>query len=967
VWALLVYLAVEGRRPQRRERLAVLLWPDHAPAQARMNLRRALASLRSALDDRRGAQAQLLLATRGTLALDPGAVIELDLLRFEQLLDACKRHCPPGTVLCPACVERLEQAVALYQGDFLEQLDLPRSSHYDEWAGLIRSRLQHLAVVAIGALGQHLERDGELERARALALRQLGLDPWDESAHRSLIRIALREGQRGAALAQFKQLRGSLAAELGAEPEPATQALFAQLFQGRQNGAAPTVGTAPSPEQTATALGGAVQSNAPLPRFPAQLIGRATEVATLAALFHEGAARLVTLSGPGGVGKTRVAVAAAERLRAHYVDGVAFVGLANLHDPRLVLAMIAQTLGVGEAAGVGLEDRLLAWLRPRRLLLVLDNLEHLSSAAPDLNRLLAEAPGLALLTTSRVRLRLYGEHELALPPLPVPEPGRLLEIEALRINPAVCLFTARARALRADFNVTFENAASVAEICRRLDGLPLAIELAAGWVKLLAPQHILERLGASLSLLTGGAVDTPSRHHTLRDTIAWSYNLLVPHQQELFRGLSVFCGGFTLEAALEVVWSTAHGRTDEQSLLDGLAWLVDHHLLQQHEEPGGLVRFTMLATIHAFAAERLAAKKEAEAMRRRHAAYFTVFAERAEQGSGGAELSAWLDRLRREYDNLRAALDWAREQADSTLNVRLSGSVWWFWRFGGHFNEGRRWLDTALRTRDAAPIAVQAKALYAASVLASLQGDYAQSVRWCEESLALWRTLGDQRGVAQVLHSVAVNAMGLFDYDRAQRCFEEILALHEANNDEDGIAYIAVYLPAPHLYRGDARRARMMLERAMALNQTQQRIYNLVICYPGIVQAALAEHDFAAACQYNLAGLALYQRLAIDEGICYALESGGSIAAMQAQPLSALRLFGAAEALREQIGATLPPHVRAFNAPFVRAAQTAMTTEQGGAIWAEGRVSSRSHYLDELRAVCMLSKGQQLRLFADDS
>lgn len=496
--------------------------------------------------------------------------------------------------------------------------------------------------------------------------------------------------------------------------------------------------------------------NLPTPSTP--LVGRDAERAAVAARLRHADVRLLTLTGAGGVGKTRLALAVAGDLLERFEDGVFFLDLSPTADPDLVPSMIARVLEVGEAGRRPLIERLVEHLGERSLLLVLDNAEQVLGAAPLVAGLLAACPRLKVLVTSRAALRLSGEHEHPVPPLQLPDPTDPPDPESLARCEAVALFVQRARAARPEFEITPANAPSVAELCARLDGLPLAIELAAARVKVLSPPALLARLGRRLCLLTGGARDLPARQQALRNTMDWCYDLLAPAEQVLFARLAVFVGGCTLEAAEAVAGAGDEAAPD---VLDGLALLVDQSLLRQVEGPDGEPRFTMLETVREYAAERLEAGGDADVWRRRHADYYLALAEQAAPELVGPRQGAWLDRLEREHDNLRAALSWALERDEQTLGLRLVAALGHFWRVRGHLNEGQGWFERLLSRWPDAPAHARAEALSAAGNLAHARDDYGRAA-YHEASRSLRRALEDARGAAQSLHTVGVHLSNIF-------------------------------------------------------------------------------------------------------------------------------------------------------------------------------------------------------------
>jgi predicted ATPase/class 3 adenylate cyclase len=464
---------------------------------------------------------------------------------------------------------------------------------------------------------------------------------------------------------------------------------------------------------------------------PTPLIGRKREVAEVYERLLRPEVRLLTLTGVGGTGKTRLSLQAAAELTEQFEDGVFFVSLAAIRDPQLVVPAMAATLGVKEAGGQPLLESVEDSLGEKHILLMVDNFEQVIEAAPVVTELLSTASNLKVLATSRIPLRLYGEHEYAVPPLALPDPERLPSVERLTHYEAVRLFVERAQAAKADFSVTNESAPAVAQICYRLDGLPLAIELAAARIKVLSPQKMLGRLGNRLKLLTGGARDLPERQRTLRSTIEWSYGLLGEGEKVLFARLSVFAGGRTMEAIEAICDAEGDLPVD---VLDGLSSLVDKSLLKQEEGAGGEPRFVMLETIHEFAREKLQESEESEDIRRLHAEYFLALAEEAEPAVEGAQQPVWLERLEEEHDNMRRALSWSLGQGqDSELALRMSAALGEFWYLRGYFGEGRRWLEEALAKSGRTPTAARARALQRVSWLAFQQGDLDRAEEASEE------------------------------------------------------------------------------------------------------------------------------------------------------------------------------------------------------------------------------------------
>jgi len=722
-------------------------------------------------------------------------------------------------------------------------------------------------------------------------------------------------------------------------------------------------------------------NNLTLPRTP--LIGRDHELATVQQLLLQEQAGLLTLTGPGGIGKTRLAMQVAANVLDHFVDGVYFVSLAPISDPALVASAIAQTLGVREAAGRAVQESLQEYLRDKQLLLVLDNFEQILPAAPLVSALLTACPRLKVLATSRATLHLYGEQEFPVPPLALPEAKHL----AARLNEyaAIDLFCQRARAVKPDFVLTPANAADVAKICIGLDGLPLAIELAAARIKLFSPAALLARLDQRLTLLTDGPHDLPARQRTLADEIAWSYDLLSAEEQTLFRRLAVFVGGFTLEAAQAV--SNAKGDL-ALDVLKGVTTLVNHNLLTQVEQPSGEARFGMLETIREYGLTQLASSGEIETIHRAHIAYFVARAERIEPVLLGRHRKQGLAQLEADLDNLRAAVRWSQAAANQAeIGLRLAGALAWFAHFSNHANEVRGWL-LALLQRAAAPTRVYAKALWGVGLMALILGEYQQAKSELEESVTLWRTLGDQHGLAVTLRELCAILHFLNQPIAAQQCGEESVALWRAIDSPWDLAMALDNLAFAIAAQGDKGRARILFEEELALFEAAGDAWGQATALNGLGCIAGQQGDYTAARIYFTRALALRraeaENLTLAEAltllgevtqrqgewetagnlyaecllvahengsrgvITHVLHQLGTLAQAQNQSKRVVRLFASAAALRASAGG-LGSHTTttpAEQAQAIATARVALSEEAFNILWMEGQAMSLEQAID---------------------
>lgn len=789
VEALIVYL-VATRLPQPREVLADLLWDEQTQASA--NLRVLLTDLRQVL-------APFFFISRATVAVNPESVISFDAGQFEGHLDAAAKITARDTNDSRGAAQELERALALYHGDFLKGFYIRESPRFEEWVLLEQERLRRRAVSALQQLTNVYLGRREYALGIEAATRVFEIDPLNELTQQQLMQLLARSGEHHAALTQYDKYKQLLAVELAAEPSPETTALRDRIRAGT----------------FAEKIGMGARSN--LPRTLTPFLGRTRELGELQDKLLDPHISLVTLVGPGGVGKTRLALRTAENLYPHFQDGVAFVALATVTEPNLVVDTIAKALDVSERAGENISTRLKNYLKPKEMVLLLDNFEQVVEAAPLLTELLTDCSRLKILVTSRERLHLYGEQEYPVAALPFPSVDRLANaaevVSEIANYPAIKLFCQRASAARPDFVLDASNARAVGEICARLEGLPLAIELAAARIHQFSPVALLAQLGARLDLLSAGERNRAARHQTMRAALDWSYALLKVEEKQLFRKLSAFGGGWGLDAA---AWLAEPDEALSPHTLNLLNSLVDKSLVQQVTRDSAQPRFTMFETVRAYARERLGEQGETSLVEQQHALYVLTFVRNAETFLEGPSQVQWLEQIEIELDNVRMALQWALDSEQAEIGIETVHRLGRFWTVHDHWTEGRRWLEQLLALPGldfSSRIYIQG--VYSLGLLCFWMSDFSTARTHLERALAMAEGLEDGRFSAQILTALASAYQSLNDLQTADALNEQASELFETYGIPTDLAWSNVNRAGVLLQRGNFAAARPGFQAAL--------------------------------------------------------------------------------------------------------------------------------------------------------
>lgn len=943
-WLLALLVLAQGR-PVSRIWLAQTLWPfpETLESRALVNVRKSLMEIRKALGP---AADRIRAPDRQTVLLDlEGA--DVDVMAFDSAVAAGD----------PASLRR---AVSLYRGPLLAECN-------ETWVSLERETRQQAYLRALETLaGQALAEEHYTEAVGYLR-KSIAADPLRETAHRSLMESLARSREYQAALQVYQDLCHRLRRDdPKAIPAPETSALYQHIrLQAR-------------PRDTTSRPQAPAEMRAPTPhlRVPSpltDLIGREREALDVADRLRS--SRLVTLTGAGGIGKTRLAIAVAEAMVNEYPEGVCFVDLEPISDPHLLVPKLAAAVNVKEEAGDPLLKTVLSHLQSKRLLVVMDNCEHLVEAcAPLIEDLLKSCPEITVLATSRQWLGLIGETAFQVPSLSVPPfrqltRGDSLSLPWLLTYEGVRLFVDRAAAVYTPFELTPENAWLVAQICVRLDGIPLAIELAAVQVRNLSMEELVVSLDGRFHLLESGYRKASPRHKSLYTLVDWSYALLSEPEQKLLRRLAVFVGEWTVEAA-ESVCMDAGREAEPVAVL--LSRLVDRSLVVR-EAQGAHSRYRLLEIIRQYAQERLHEAGE-EDIRKRHRDYFLALAEEAEPHLQGAQSSFWIDRLDQEHDNFRRVL---AEAKDAAVCLRLVSALWRFWYARGYIGEGRRWLENALGNNEAADAAVRARALNGAGALAMVQSDYAEAKRRLEECAALSRQIGDEEGYASALHNLGNVALIRTDYLSAQELFDvclrlfrrfgnrqniaralislgtlaqeqadltnarayfrESLAIYRELEDKNGIALALNNLGVVAHHERNYTQAREYFEQSLALRRQSEDFWNVAVMLGNLGSLMLEQGDLPAARGFLRESLEIARHLGDRYGAAYVVVAMAAMAAEQQDYARAALLLGADEGLRAPTGAPMHASLKEFYESSLTTAHSALGDQAFTAQWEKGR------------------------------
>ncbi|MEJ2510834.1 MAG: tetratricopeptide repeat protein [Anaerolineales bacterium] len=863
---LLAYLILNPGE-HSREKLAALLWGDSSTTDSRNSLRNALALVNKIIGP------GLFIADRQTVELNPDYPLWVDAHKFQT----------QATELLTEPAPNPEQInFDLYQGDLL-------TDYYDDWIFPFREQYLSLLIKSLLLIMQNLRSQSEYDGAIEYANKVLLFDPANERAHQHLMFCFMAQGNRIAALQQYEICQSVLWEELAVEPTDATVALYEWIRQ--------------APEEIKPFA--AQITNLPIPLT--SFVGRKQEMADVKQFLSN--TRLFTITGTGGSGKTRLAIQVASDLIDAFKDGVWWVDLSSLTDGSLLPQKIAQTLGVKEVASQPLLESLVHFLFPKHLLLMIDNCEQLvSDCAHNVNTLLEACPQLKVITTSREPLNILGEQVWHAPTLSLPDPQSLPPADQTMDYESIRLFVERALAVRSDFVVTEQNAPVISQICLTLDGIPLAIELAAARVRAMTLEEILSRLSDRFQLLKGGNRAALPRHQTLQAAIDWSYDLLSEQERILLRRLAVFAGGWSLQAAEEIC-SGKGLQTD--AILDLLTNLVDKSLVVREDEPKGTSRYRFLETIRQYANQKLMQFKEENETSIRHLNYYADLVDSAQPHLGfflpDLEILSWLQVLEPEQDNLRMALTISQKMPSTTeTGLRMAGMLHWFWLIRSQFTEGRSWLEELLEKGNEVSKSVQAQGYLSAGFLACWQGSFASARGILNQCLELFRSINNRPGTAFSLNGLGFAANGLGDHDLASSLFEECLEIARAIDDKWLISFALHFLAIGNSFQGNLELAHTQFGECIHLIQDGHgNLQGIAFSLFHLGRIARLQGNYPLASQHYTEAIKLFWRLGDRRGIGYSLSGLACLALAQEEPQKAAHLFGVFDSIRSDLGALL--------------------------------------------------------------
>jgi non-specific serine/threonine protein kinase len=880
---LLALLVLRHDRDLPRDWLAAALWPDTEESQGRFYLRKSLSELRHALG---GEADRLQSPTPRTLRLDLSGA-DVDVIAFD-------------AALVRGDLASLQKAIVLYRGPLLENCD-------EEWVLSERTPREEGYLAALETLATRALASGDRAEAIHYLRGLIVADALRESAHRTLMQALAADGNFAAAVQVYRDLRLLLRRELNAEPDLQTAALYEQLRREGRERAKTRRPEWPDVSAPVSRPLSAVPHN--LPQQVTSFIGRESEMQQVQHLLA--ATRLLTLTGVGGAGKTRLALQVAAEALADYPDGVWLVELAALSQPSLLPQSVLQALGEREKPDRSAAETLLDFLRSKNMLLVLDNCEHLVAACARLaDSVLRSCPQVKILATSREALQIMGEQPWRVPPMEHPAldqlPSEEKELAPMLLEYDACqLFVERARVQRPDFVLTRPDARALAHLCKHLDGIPLALELAAARMRVLSLEEINGRLGQRFRLLVGGSRTAQPRQQTLRSLIDWSYDLLNAQERTLLCRAAVFAGGWSLEAAEQVCSDPEEepGEIEAWEILDLLTSLIDKSLVVFEARGGAEPRYRLLETIRLYAQERLATE-DATALWSRHRDYYLALAETAASKLQGPEQTAWLERLETEHDNLRAALEWCnQDETGAGAGLQLVGALRRFWQVRGYLSEGRAWLEETLRREGAAERTQErASALNGAGVLAHAQGDKAASRAFYEESLAISQELGDKRGITMLLSNLGLLANEQGDNATARALFEESLAISRALDDKPGLNAVLNNLGVVAYDQGDYPTARAFHEESLSIKRELGDTWGIALSLQNLGNIALQESDYERARALFEEGWAIQRELGNKRGISMSLGNMALVAYYQQDYGRTRTLYTESLAISQELG-----------------------------------------------------------------